>query len=116
MGVKVIASHESKYPNPISFERGDALVVGRRDSEYSGWIWVTTSSGNQGWAPEQLVATTAPNQGFAKEAYCARELNTVEGEWLTLHRELNEWIWVENEQGARGWIPKKTTAPCSAPG
>ena len=107
--IKVISSHKSRYPNPIRFEPGEILTLGRRDSEYTGWIWVTTPSGDQGWAPEQIITTTAPIRGVAERAYCARELDTIEGEPLTLHNELNGWIWVENENGDCGWIPKETT-------
>ena len=86
------------------------MTLSDRESEYPGWIWVTTPSGNQGWAPEQLISVTAPTLGVSNTAYSAAELDTVEGEVLTLHEELNEWLWVENDRGESGWIPKKTTA------
>ena len=107
--IRAIESHESKFPDPIRFDPGEALTLSDHESEYAGWIWVTTPSGNQGWAPEQLISTMTPTQGVAKRAYSAAELDAAEGEVLTLHEELNEWLWVENDRGQYGWIPKKKT-------
>ena len=106
--------HRSKYPNPISFELGDRLVLGRRDTEFSGWIWVTTLDGNQGWAPEQYLETRENGFGYARRAYTARELNTEIGDRLVVLTELNEWLWVENDEGVEGWVPRGTTEiePC----
>lgn len=84
-------------------------MLGKRDSEYSGWIWVTTPNGNQGWAPEQAIEHLTPTGGTALESYSARELETVEKEKLTLLRELNGWLWVENGAGQKGWVPMELT-------
>ncbi len=85
------------------------MLLGKRDSEYPGWIWVTTACGDQGWAPEVYIAADSSNEGVALEPYTAKELNTVAGEPLFFHKELSDWLWVENVRGECGWIPKKTT-------
>ena len=54
MKLKVIEAHVSDYPNPISFENGQEIRVGKRDTQYEGWVWVTTNDGNEGWAPEHI--------------------------------------------------------------
>jgi hypothetical protein len=104
----VITRHRSQYPDPIRFEKGDALTLGRRDDEYPGWIRVVIPSGNEGWAPESYIRIEAPTSGVATRAYTARELNTEVGERLSYKSELNGWLWVENTKGESGWVPKET--------
>ena len=109
MKVTVIEEHKSSFPNPIRLIKNELVQVGRRDTEFTGWIWTTTSNGNSGWAPEALLDING-DRATAKENYNARELNTSIGEELTVQRELNEWYWVSNSVGEQGWIPVKTVA------
>jgi len=110
MKLIVTVAHKSKYPNPICFKAGDSLITGKRDAEYDGWIWITTCDGNQGWAPEQsLKLEDGTSSAIATLDYTAQELDTVVGEQLILHHELNDWGWVENRNGMCGWVPMKTT-------
>ena len=109
MHVLAIVAHRSAYPDPIRFEAGDRLIIGERDDEYPGWIRVSTADGNVGWAPEQLIETLSSTRGVATCTYTARELDTVVGDVLVCHRELNGWLWVENARGETGWVPRKTT-------
>ncbi|WP_330926739.1 SH3 domain-containing protein [Candidatus Sororendozoicomonas aggregata] len=104
----VIKRHQSNYPHPISFKKGDILSVGRRDEEYEGWLRVTTKDGNEGWAPEQYINVRS-RYGIAMENYCAKELDTYVGEQLLVLHELNEWVWVKNSNERCGWVPLKTT-------
>ena len=104
--------HQSRYPDPVSFESGDRLVLGRRDKEFPGWVWVTTPNGNQGWAPEQYIEVGSNSlESLATRDYTARELCTEVGDILLLHHELNQWGWVENSEGESGWVPLITTMP-----
>ena len=50
MNHKVIAEHRSNYPNPIEFEVGENLTVGKIDPEYPGWIWVETNTGKRAFS------------------------------------------------------------------
>jgi variant SH3 domain-containing protein len=105
----VIEAHQSNYPDPIGFEKGERLVTGKRDTEFQGWIWVTTGDGNQGWAPvDYLDIDDRSGDAVSKFSYTAKELNTCPGEMLTLHYVLNAWGWVENKDGDCGWVPMKT--------
>jgi SH3-like domain-containing protein len=106
--VRVIAAHASAYPDPIRFEPGDALILGGRDAEFPGWVRVTTADGKVGWAPEQFVAADSSDRGVAVKEYTAPELDTAIGQVLVCHRELNDWLWVENAHGECGWVPKRT--------
>ena len=110
MRITAVVSHTSTYPEPISFEPGDPLLVGERDTEYPGWIWVTIPSGRSGWAPQAYLRMTSRTGAFATERYTARELDTTVGQALLVHGELNEWLWVENKDGEFGWVPRKTTS------
>jgi hypothetical protein len=106
--LKVIAAHVSSYPNPISFEPGQEIQVGRRDTQYDGWVWVTTNDGNEGWAPEQYIDHSV-SPAMAINRYSARELDTSVGELLDSTKTLNQWAWVTNSSGGSGWIPVNTT-------
>ena len=109
MKLIVVEEHRSNYPNPISFKKGESLIIGKRDVEYENWIWVTNKEGNQGWAPTQYLKIEEGNKAKAKQEYTARELDTSLGDELFLHYELNEWGWVQKSDGSCGWVPMKTT-------
>jgi len=111
MNVVAVSSYTSSRTNPVRFERGDALLVGRKDADYPGWIWVTTLSGAEGWAPEVYIAMSTDDHGVATATYSAEELDTKEGQRLRVLMELAGWLWVENERGKTGWVPKHTTRP-----
>ncbi len=104
---RVTTPHQSNYPNPIKFDRGDDLVVGGWDKENPGWIWTKTGNGNEGWAPEQILAINGES-AVAKEDYIATELTTKLGDILTVHRELAGWYWVTTKAGKNGWVPAET--------
>lgn len=108
MRYKITSPHKSNYPNPIRFKTGDRLRLGRRDTQYPGWVWATTPDGNEGWAPESLIQIEAPDRGTALASYDATELDTSLGEVVTSAQELHGWLWVENDRGLSGWIPKET--------
>jgi len=87
MKVRVISQHGTNYPDPIAFDQGDRVKLGRRDTEYEGWIRVTTLDGKEGWAPEQFVDVVSAADAIANRGYCARELDTEVGEHLFVHPE-----------------------------
>ncbi len=49
-----ITEHKSNYPTPITFSFGDTVTLGKLDTEYAGWIRVTTFDGNVGWAQSSI--------------------------------------------------------------
>ena len=109
MKVTVIEAHSSNYPNPITFEEGETLQLGKQDTEFEGWIRVTTNDGNEGWAPIQYIEFEAgASQGIATCSYNANELNTKLSEPLSVIKELNGWYLVSNGQGQVGWVPVQT--------
>jgi hypothetical protein len=84
-------------------------MIEKKDTEFCGWIWVTTMDGNQGWAPLQHLKITDKRKAVARKDYTATELNTGVGDELLLHYVLNDWGWVEKKNGSCGWVPMKTT-------
>ena len=109
MKVVVIEEHVSTFPNPISFSQGEKVKLGRTDTEYTGWISVTTADGNEGWAPRQYIEATADaSVGITKFSYSAFEMNTRMNEQLEVITELNEWCLVRNGDGQEGWVPVQT--------
>ena len=109
MNLITVEKHRSKYPDPVRFEKKERLAIAQRDSDYEGWVWVKTSDGRQGWAPEQYLDVVDTGRAIAKRDYSARELNTQVGEALILHYEVNDWGWVEKQDGSSGWVPMNTT-------
>uniref|UniRef100_UPI003BB7AF64 SH3 domain-containing protein n=2 Tax=unclassified Endozoicomonas TaxID=2644528 RepID=UPI003BB7AF64 len=103
----VIKRHKSNYPSPISFMAGEVVSIGKYDEEYPGWVWITKTDGNEGWAPVQFLEIDS-NKGVATENYNAVELNTYVGETLLIEQELNEWGWAKNSLGSFGWVPLET--------
>ena len=115
MKLIVVKAHKSDYPNPIRFRKGDILHVGQQNTEFKDWIWVTTKDGNQGWAPVQYVQNIDAQKAVAKKNYTAVELDTVAGDELLLHYEVNDWGWVEKRDGSCGWVPLNTTRSRNCP-
>lgn len=109
MKVVVKEAHKSNYPNPISFAKGEPLVLGSLDTKFIGWIRAITIDGNEGWAPTDYIAMNqSKTEGVAKCNYNASELDTEINESLTVISELNEWVFAINAVGEKGWIPVKT--------
>ncbi|MDH5633336.1 MAG: SH3 domain-containing protein [Gammaproteobacteria bacterium] len=112
MKVIVTRAHRSSYPEPVSFAEGDRIRVGREDTEFPGWVWITDSTDREGWAPlDYLQINNTDGEAIALANYDATELNTVEGEELHVHQELNQWYRAENARGGCGWVPVNTTVP-----
>jgi len=107
----VQTAHHSNYPNPIHFRRGEPLRLGKRDDEYPGWVWTTTTDGNQGWAPLVLMDLVDDHSAIAQRDYNARELETEPGDRVEVIEQLNDWSWVIPQDGEPGWVPSHTLTP-----
>ncbi len=98
--------HVSNYPNPISFDEGESLLIGELDTEFPNWIRVQTIDGNEGWAPTQYIDLESST---AIQDYSAYELNVNIGDCVNVLFELNEWSMIESTIGKQGWIPNNCT-------
>ena len=109
MEVVVVEEHISEYPNPIYLKQGDRVSLGEMDDEFPNWIFVTTESGVQGWAPIQYIdKLSCDPAGILRQDYDALELNTILGEKLSVLFELNSWYRVSRATGEVGWVPVHT--------
>jgi uncharacterized protein YgiM (DUF1202 family) len=95
---RAVKAWHTIYPNPLTFRAGEALTLGKRDTEWSGWVWCTNAAGQSGWAPEAYA-------GVARRDYTARELELHEGETVTLLDEESGWFWAQAADGRTGWVP-----------
>lgn len=109
MNYVVIREHKSNYPNPITLEKDERVLVGKKYEGKEGWDnWrycYKMDKSQEGWVPEQLIILSG-KYGIIKENYTAKELTIKAGETLKGIKELNGWVWCRDKEGREGWIPK----------
>ena len=101
---KVIEDYRSTCPDPLIITQGEILIVEKRESEWSGWIWCINKVGKEGWVPENYLEIYE-NSCKTLQNYNATELSAKIGEELIIEKEESGWIWSTNQQGKSGWIP-----------
>lgn len=84
----------------IQVAPGDAVTLGQRDSDWPQFIWTTLTGGLGG-----LLFDRERGDATAQHEYDPRELDSDIGDRLVLHREMADWWWADNTQGASGRIP-----------
>lgn len=109
---RVTRDYQSQYPDPIAFQVGETLTLGRQDDEWPGWVWCTSTAGKSGWAPEQFIERHG-EIGSARRNYTARELTVRAGELLDLYELLNGWYWARSAAGETGWVPARNISVLS---
>jgi hypothetical protein len=102
---RVVRDYRSQYPNPIRFEQGEIVTLGRRDSEWPAFVWTIASDGNAGWAPFDWLKPLDNDRAEALREYSAQELDVAVGDEVTLLHELGGWWWCERTDGRSGWVP-----------
>jgi hypothetical protein len=101
---RAIKAYTSPYTEPWSMRKGESLQVGKRDSEWDGWIWCTHARGESRWVPESYLVIVG-QKGIAKLDYESTELEVNVGELLTLGEQESDWCWCTNKEGMSGWVP-----------
>jgi hypothetical protein len=86
------------YADPIVVKAGEVVRLGKRDTEWPGWVWCTSEAGKSGWAPEALIEAGG-DTGRIRSDYSAVELALQPGDLLVLYRELSGWYWATDEAG-----------------
>ena len=115
MPARVLKSYTTQYPDPITIRKGDLVTLGKRDTDFPGWIWATSlESGKSGWVPEQFLRIRG-DQAESLRDYSARELTVAEGSMVTVLEALLGWCLVESDSGDRGWIPQSHLARSVTP-
>ena len=104
-----MAQHRSEYPEPITFARGDLLVVGEKyegPEDWDNWYFCSTADRQEGWVPGQIIEWVDACNGRAVEDYTARELDVDEGDVLAASRFMSGWVWCFRlSDGQSGWVP-----------
>ncbi|KLI99462.1 SH3 domain-containing protein [Luteimonas sp. FCS-9] len=108
----VVAAHRAPGHPPIRIETGQALMLGRADTDWPQFTWVVRDDGLGGWVPTSLLQRVAgdPARAVARDAYDTTELAADAGARVRLHRLLADWWWAEDDHGTRGWIPARVLA------
>ena len=106
MRCRVIKKHESSFPDPLILKEGEKVQIEHKKTEWSGWIWSISNSGNKGWVPESYLKI-AENTAELVENYNATELNAEKGQLFQILKEVSDWVWVTSNKGKSGWIPKE---------
>jgi hypothetical protein len=91
---------------PIGLQANEIVRVGRPSEDWPGWVWCTGSIGKGCWVPESLLVLHDEGlTGWLVRDYSPIELNTNQGEQLSLHEEVSGWWWASNVCGETGWVP-----------
>jgi uncharacterized protein YgiM (DUF1202 family) len=102
--ITVIKAYTSPYTEPAKFKTGQVLSIGKKDSEWSGWVWCSDESGLSRWVPESYVILSE-NSCTMKCDYEATELQVRIGDSLTATKKEADWYWCKHEDGRIGWVP-----------
>jgi SH3-like domain-containing protein len=96
---------EIHYPHPLIVRKGDQVKIGRKDSTWPEWWWVTNAEGISGWIHQSFLKMDA-EIAIVTSDYTAAELSLKKGDLLESDRELGGWHWCRKNDGAEGWVPE----------
>jgi uncharacterized protein YgiM (DUF1202 family) len=101
-----LADYQAVYPDPITIEAGEPLMLSGKEDNWQGfiWLWCTNQHGKSGWVPQGYVLQTE-HGCVARCDYDAIELNVQTGEALLVAQAESSWLWCANQHGKSGWVP-----------
>jgi SH3-like domain-containing protein len=106
----VVATEAHVIPErpPLSLASGDVVTVGRRDSDWPAFVFVTAAGGS-GWVPSRYLSADA-GRAVVETPYNTTELATRSGEILEVVERDDEsgWLWCRSTDGHEGWVPNRT--------
>ena len=101
---RAVADHDPADPEPLMLRAGQRVRFERRESEWDGWLWCTSESGETGWVPEAWLTLRGPF-AVAQRDYCARELTVRRGTVVSGSLIECGWLWATTDAGVSGWVP-----------
>jgi hypothetical protein len=90
---------------PLALETGDKVRVGQKDTEWPGWIWVTTIDGRGSYVPEDVISPNPDGTANTIRPFQARDLSVKKGDTVTSLHEVKGWHWCRAASGEEGWLP-----------
>jgi hypothetical protein len=102
----VIQGHSPPDYPAVSWKRGQKLKVGRRDTEWTEFLWCQDDFGQSGWAPEPFLEMDGMT-AVLKRDYETTELTVSPGDFVDVVESVAEWHWCRNSAGDLGWIPAR---------
>jgi hypothetical protein len=101
---RVVKPYRSAYPDPLVFSKGQVVTTSARQTDWPGWVWCTTASGDSRWVPDIFL------EQIGKQAVMRRDYNPIElsvqvDELLTACEQVNGWAWCINIHHQQGWVP-----------
>ena len=110
--VRVVTSYVSSSPDPVRFRKGEAVVVGRRDQQWTSYVWGTDQAGRSGWVPDSYLEPTGDGRtAVALRDYDSTELTVGRKQVLEVLDEVGGWYLCRTETGMSGWVPGTSVEP-----
>ena len=107
--VRIVATYVSSSTDPVRFHTGEVVGVGRRDQQWTSYVWGTDQAGRAGWVPDMYLEMTGPHEAVALRDYDATELTVGHGEHLEVLEEAGGWLRCRTAAGVTGWVPADHT-------
>ncbi len=101
---RVVKPYQSAYPNPIILKQGETVTTSTRQTDWPGWVWCTTASGESRWVPDVYLEQPG-RQAVMRCDYNPIELSVQVDELLTVCEQVNGWAWCININHQQGWVP-----------
>ncbi|MDJ0962531.1 MAG: SH3 domain-containing protein [Acidimicrobiia bacterium] len=105
MRATVFRDHVPPDRAPLRLDVGDQVIVGRRDTQWPAFVFVTAADG-EGWVPARYLSNDV-GSAITEVAYDTAELAVAAGDVVTVveRDEESGWWWCRNSAGTEGWIP-----------
>ncbi len=105
MLARITTAYQAAYDWSMEARAGEKLALGKRDTEFPGWIWCSHSKGLSGWVPEAYLRVEG-DQGILLQDYTTKELSVQPGEFLQIRKSESGWVFASKTNGETGWVPE----------
>ena len=105
MRYSVKTSFRASSDASVNIREGVVLTFKRRQSEWAGWIWCTTSEGDSCWVPERWVRINSEDTCIMLREYTCTELTVSAGQVLEGIETESGWLFARTATDEKGWVP-----------